>query len=495
MAITVNLYTFAKKVNSTGRPASSPVAVDCVLKDSCSVIYPVIGIDRGIAWNPAAFNYAYISAFNRYYYINDWSFAEGLWWAALGVDALATWRTNIYNATEYVLRSSASYDGNIIDTMFPAKTTYRETSYVWPTGNNPGPWITNLSGGIGGGFYVIGIVNSDISSRGAVSYYAFTPDQFATFKHFLMGDISWTDITTTNPDIGENLYKSLFNPFQYIVSAKWFPFEIPTGVSGIGEAITELTFGWWSFTGFSCYRVRNFRHLISDTLRAYRHPLSTTRGNYLNLSPYNVYRLYAPPFGEFDLDSTLFGNAPFTNGYENVFINIRVDILSGSASLAVSVGSQYHETGVILLQIETPLAIDVQIAQLYSENSLSNFASSLDKSLQGLFKQITQGSPEHGISASFGIADAANIGELHIAQQGLNGSLSQFDLPFMLVTISQNMTDDANTDKGRPLCREAQLSTLAPGYVVTAGSHIALAGTETEISMVNDSLDGGVFLE
>lgn len=488
MAIVVNLYTFAKKVNSTGRPASSPLSVDCVLKDSCSIIYPVIGIDRGLTWNPAAYNYAYISAFNRYYYVNDWSFAEGLWWASLGVDALASWRSEIYGTTEYVLRSAAAFDGNIIDTLFPAKINYIYTRYGWGgAGVTGSPWVASLSDGV----YIVGIINNDANAIGAVSYYAFTSAQFANFKDYLLGNVNWTGILTTNPDIGENLFKALFNPFQYITSIKWFPFN----VSNISATLqSNIKIGWWEITNIPCYTFSRPFVDFQNQLTVYQHPLAPTRGAYLNTAPYNTYKLYAPPFGEFELDSTLIAGSTFTAGHATVSISIRVDLISGKATLHVQTLPSSSQTYINILLCETILSIDIQLAQIYSEGG-SNTSANMISQLSNIIASSIAGSGDHRIAKDVGVLDAASVGNVNLSQIGNNGSLSQFYLGFYIDTISKGVADDSLIDKGRPLCQEKLLSTLAPGYVITAGSHVAIAGTETEIAAVNDALDGGVFLE
>ena len=483
MSITVNLYTFAKKVNSTGRPSTSPVAVECVLKDGCSIIYPVIGLDKGITWNPAAYNYAQIASFNRYYYINDWSFAEGLWWASLSVDALATWKNGILNSTAYIARASKNYDGAIIDTMFPAKSTFTFNIGRW-NGSGQGPytpWTNNLENG----FYIVGIINNDNDSIGAVSYYVFTPSQFAAFKAYLMGDLGWSGVIATVTDVSENLFKALYNPFQYISSVLWYPFSFP---AGYGTSISTIKIGWWDITGISCQRLDAFHYATTNTISASAHPDSATRGVFLNGAPYSQYTLFAPPFGEFELDASCFPGATYTNGYTNVECSIVVDLISGNGRLSVYVGE------LTVLYTQTQIAIPIQIAQQYAEN---NAGETLDTIAQGALTGIKQtlfgGSSNQ--TAELGIFDAINIGTVHMMQMNSNGSLCQFMSAFFLKCKHYDMTNDAYHDKGRPVCVESTLSAYANEYVQTVGAHVAIAGTETEITLVNDTLDGGVFLE
>ena len=486
MAITVQLYTFAKKINSTARPSSAPAAFDCVLKEGCSIIYPAIGIDNGAAWNPSAYNYAHIAAFDRYYYVSDWSYSGGLWWASLTVDALATWRSTIYNTTEYVLRAASAYDGAIIDTMFPAKSTYNYSISRWDgAGSGPyTPWTNNLNNG----FYVAGIINNDNNSIGAVSYYAFTPSQFANFKNYLMGSVDWTGILATNPDIGENLFKALFDPFQYITSVYWFPFSFP---SGYGTSIASIKVGWWEIQNVSCYRLNSYYYSMSSTININQHPLAPTRGAYLNSSPYTEYYLYAPPFGEFILDGSFFPSAVYTGGATGVTCTIVIDLITGMGALSVSLDTSPSDAR--LLYNQSQIAIPIQIAQIYNETNQGDTINTIAEAAVAAAKRML-GASEGNRITDMGVMDAISLGSVHMSQAGSNGSLCQFSAAFFIGCKYYNITDNAYTDKGRPLCQERQLSTLAPGYVITAGSHVALAGTDYEIGAVNDALDGGVFL-
>ena len=62
--ITVTLYQFSKRKNSTKRP-STGTNYSCRLKDSCSLTKPVLSFDPG-QQNVKANNYCYIPDFNRY---------------------------------------------------------------------------------------------------------------------------------------------------------------------------------------------------------------------------------------------------------------------------------------------------------------------------------------------------------------------------------------------------------------------------------------------
>ena len=500
MAINVDFYSFAKKHNSTAVPSSAPLTFACELKEGCSIIYPIVGLSNGSAWNPATYNYARIAAFNRYYYVTDWSYEGGLWWATLNVDVLASWKTAIYNTTEYVERAAKTFDGAIIDAMYPAKMTYTRSYCGWNGLVLLGsPWAETLENGV----YIVGIINNDDVAVGAVSYYAFTPAQFSNFKSYLLGSLDWTGATLQPMDVSENLFKAMFDPFQYIVSINWFPFSY-TLISSL-TLQTDIKIGWWEIENIDHYIFSVPFVDFTKQLAIHTHPLASTRGKYLNISPYTTYILHAPPFGVFELNTKIIADANFnSDGWANILVNIRVDLISGKAMLSVNVTPAGPRTSIIILDIEAVLSIQIQLAQIYSQNNETTLVNTASNAVASLLGVITSGNivrqvtgKERNVKSMYGsnVVDAATIGTLVMTQTGQTGSLSQFFLPFYVEWIASDMTDDAREDRGRPLYQEVQLSTLAPGFVLTTNSHVAIPGTDVEISEINDALDGGVFLE
>lgn len=487
----VSLYTFAKKKNSTATPTSVPTVYDCTLKDGCSLVNPTIGLDIGLLTSPASFNYAQIDTFLRFYYVKDWYWDKGLWWANLTVDVLATYKTGILNSTLYIARASKEYDGTIADNLFPAKTSLSD-SWIseWNTQQAlKSPWVNSFANG----FYVAGIINNDSDSIGAVSYYAFTPSQFATLKSFLLGDTTWTGIMTTNPDIGENLYKSLFNPFQYISSINWFPFSFNTSW---GQSISSLKFGWWVINNLFCYRLTSYQTTITQAMLIGSHPQSDERGRYLNGPPYSLYRMIAPPFGEFELDGSLLYDALYVQ-YDatkctSVSVEITVDFIAGSGVLHVSANNNGEFFTLLLAQ--TNIAVPIQIAQITTDKwgEIRNTAETGAKILSSA-SSLNVGGVVANITT--GIFNAIESRIPHMQQQGNNGSLAIYNQDFRIECIYYTMADDALNDKGRPLCKEVQTSTLYPGYVLAVGAHVSVAGTEEEIASINAELDRGVYLE
>ena len=175
----VYFWNYSKKTNSTSHPSvtGSVDHYDCSLMDLSGILTPTLQLNGR---NPTAFNYAYIEEFRRYYYVSNWRYNLGLWTCELQVDVLASWEEDIKSSALYVLRSASKWDNSIRDTVYPmlSGTLYSDSSL-------PNPFNTSY----GSGYFVVGIVNTDANTIGAVSYYSFTSAQFRAFMGALMSDI------------------------------------------------------------------------------------------------------------------------------------------------------------------------------------------------------------------------------------------------------------------------------------------------------------------
>ena len=115
MSIPVIFYSFAKKRNSTKIPASGGNTYNCILKEPCSISNPTIELNGG---NKAAWNYCYIAAFDRYYFISDWVTDHDRWIAHCKCDVLASFKSTIINSTQYVLRSASKKNTFIVNNAY-----------------------------------------------------------------------------------------------------------------------------------------------------------------------------------------------------------------------------------------------------------------------------------------------------------------------------------------------------------------------------------------
>lgn len=461
MAVNVTFYTFAKKINSTALPTGG-FSIPCLLKDSTTIISPSLELS---VQNPTAYNYCYIADFERYYFVGNWSYFRGTWTCDCNVDVLASYRTQIGASSMYVLRAAADYDGNIIDSFYPMRTspTFQRT-----------PIITNETwyGGFNYGTYVLGLVNSDNAGVGGISYYTMASNQFKEFMGALL---------TANPEYlnaddtgySTSLVKTYLNPFQYVASVMWFPFNF----SGGGGAFTELPMGWWTLQGVSGGRITgNGVFLDSFSVTLPKHPESLQR-NYLN-SPYFTKRmLHCFAWDNIDIANEYTMNAATLYGY------IRVDCLTGIGRLSIAVTEGENNAFAVY---DTQIGVPINISQLEGQMA-RGIVNGIGGVARALLTFDTEGLFE-------GIASFADDWAGRPQSMGSNGSAIAYGITPYLMTSFSDPVDDALEHFGRPLCQTKVLGTL-PGYQKILSPDIVLSATDSEINAVNEYLSGGYFFE
>lgn len=319
----VVLYNFEKKKNSTRRPTGGSGFVGQLAEDF-SLLSMTVGFATIDATTAPNYNYAYIQSFRRYYFIEDWIFSGGIWYARLTVDVLATYRTEISDSYQFVTRSASARDDKIVDT-FPlckAQTHARISSSVT---NNPFNLPSSQNGVV-----VMGVVNS-LGRDGAVTYYMLQLEYFRQFMGSMLNSISWAGISGT--EISAELQKALINPTQYIVSCMYFmvPWSQWSG-SQVVETVTTIKLGWWDFSVPAALIIPGaLGEFGSGTLLIPKHPQVSTLGEYVNSAPYSKYTLTFLPFGVFEIDST------DLCGHNTLYWSVNASLATGDAILNVSV--------------------------------------------------------------------------------------------------------------------------------------------------------------
>ena len=104
------------------------------LRDESSIIDPVILIEKD---NPIEANYAYIAAFNRYYYIKDITAVRtGLWRISMHTDVLKTFSEGILNSPCIVAKSSSKYNMYLNDSDYKCLQDDIVMTKTFPSGFN-----------------------------------------------------------------------------------------------------------------------------------------------------------------------------------------------------------------------------------------------------------------------------------------------------------------------------------------------------------------------
>lgn len=471
MSFEVKLYTLSKRDNSTKRPAANAgTSFNCILKSGSGIMHPTLSFDIGLLQDPSNYNYAYIDAFDRYYFIEEWYFEHALWTATLKVDVLATYKTEIGNSTLYVTRAADedAYDGNIIDTLYPAKSGCNFVSES-ANGLTDNPWHNSPT-------YIVGIVSKS-ATMGSLNYYALTSAQLSQLCSYLMTDIVTEDNRFSTADASLALQLSLVDPMQYIKSCVAIPL-MNLGPDIGTQAIVDL-FTWT--TDVTGYKLGPNPHVErAFTFDIAKHPDTNSRGNYVNSAPYTNLTLTIPPFGVFDIDTSVSCNA------STITALVTIDPITGKATLTVSCN------GIILNRIESQLGVPISLSSVTRD--YIGAVSGIGGAITGGIAGMAGGPAGFLLGAASGIGDAVKSLAPRANTIGTTGAFATLRGDLKLDhQFFRPITDDP-VHNGRPACAIHRISTLS-GYMIIQDGDVPINGTSEEDSAVRQYLESGFYYE
>ena len=472
----VYLFGFQKKKNSTLQPAlTDGTLFPCQLKDDTTVLNPVLVLNASsqgmpVPFTPSFYTYAFIDKFSRYYIVTDWKYVSGLWECYLSVDALATYKNLIGNLSEYILRSSYTFATEISDGIYPTTTNYAVTKSMIDLGLSTT------------GFYVVGIIsNSSSVSEGAISYYIMTASQMANFKSYLMSETFLSNNGLASlAEIDKNLVKCIYNPYQYIVSCKFFPFTVP---SGMGTSVTSVNFGWWTIPqSAKLISGLNTVSKQSPDFTAPEHP-QASRGRYLNHAPFTEIYVMQPFIGTVVLDSN---KIEATN---KVRFTVTCDLISGDAIIDITNMTR----GLRLYESVITFAQDIPLAQM-SQDVLGMARSAVD-TVGGAVSGFLSGGIGGAIAnAASGIINTLESSIPIMQSSGVNGNKANYYVPADFYVVHRQVVNEDRAHKGRPLCDTKVINTI-PGYIVCSDAHAEISCYDTERSTIIDYMNNGFYYE
>lgn len=440
---------FVKKINSTKRPAADAgTDIDVVLKAGTSRENPIFLID-GIDMEVN-----YIGWYDHYYFVTDIVLGNNnIYEIHCAQDVLATFKDDIGATSTYVLRSSYTHDGKIIDTQYPTKEGCI-------TVNAFGNWSAGSDK-----CYIVGVINNRNSGlcRGGVHYYKMTESQMLSLNAFMLGG----DYITEESDLLPiEVIKYLINPAKYLVSCKVFPVDI----TSLGN--DPVVFGGWG-AEFSASEPAKTT-IINNTITIPKHPQSATYGAYVKQSPFSRYMLYVPCFGSFSIDSAVLAEAATLT----VFISL--DTVTGMGKLTVSDNNNHT-----YIDITTEVASNIGMAQM--QDSVAGAA-------QLAISAVTNGMAGNVAGLAGNIASSTDSIQPQINMISGNGSVSNFTgFPELQAEFYEVVSRD-DEHKGRPLCQVKTLSTI-PGYILCSDASVNIAGTQGDKDAVNNLLNSGFYYE
>ena len=481
-------YNFAKRENSTAQPpvGNPGYTYDCKLKDEVSVITPHIILskpsDRTYA-ELIGFNYVFIGDFFRYYFVRDAIFINATQIEyVLECDVLGSFKTQIGNSSEYILRSASSYDTNVLDELYPMNA---EVSFA--NGNTTAPGVTpetyQWNPFAGSGMIIIGIINNSTTSKnGAVTYYKITYTALGNMINYLLSSAGYFNLNPT--EISDNLAKALINPIQYITEAYYVPYDFGTPYTS-----EHLKLGWWDLpTDGTCDGtpmagdpgISNISTpLFTQKFYIPFHPQAGTRGRYMRCAPWSRYMLHAGPFGNIPIDPATITNSDYITC--NIFGNMFGDVL-------LQITNQY---GYVISQHRA------NVKHTYTVGQINNDPSQFLSGLIGIGSSFA-GAASNPIGSIAGAASGIISNQHNLYPQcqtaGANASGADNGIYWNLVAEFHNAVNDDNTHRGRPLCQVKKINTLS-GYILVADPDLALTCTAEENIKIKNYLSSGFFYE
>jgi hypothetical protein len=531
MAFEIRLYKFNKKPNSTARPdATSYLSYQCTPRHDISILAPVVTVR---AESLIGYNYAYIPRYERYYFITDIvNDVRGLWDLSLSCDTLASFKNEILASSEYVARSATSYNGNIQDEMYPAKSG----SYISMTSAGT-PFVDDLYSGT----FIVGVVNGIAgASSTAITYYAMSASDYATLLGSLCNQTTMASIlgivvndegivqglTGCLQDISYDVYMAQVNPIQYVVSSVYIP--IAKSAFPVGGS-TQLKLGKFNM-GQTVDFLSNVRVEISaGSISLPKHPNYNVRGQYLNAPPYSNYTTHFPGFGTIELDGAR------VSRWSTIKAKIILDACNGSAYLYLNTNDGDEKPGAVGI-MSGNIGISIPVTQMLATDLKGNLIADVAKVVSnvandsgGLGNSII--SRAHS-AISKALINAADVYTMGLASETISnlqaagaitrspttpqGSVTGItsglqSIPTLSMSGSPGgsaalwgewwikneyfilVNEDLET-LGRPLMEIKKLDDLR-GFCQCLNTHTVTSGTAQENDIVNSYLCNGFFIE
>lgn len=483
--------SFTKRENSTKRPSGTvDKSLTGVLKEPCSIMKPVIKIERlPQDANPCIYTYAIIPSFQRFYFVEDWTWADGLWEVRMTVDVLATWKTEIGNTEAYVERSASLFNGNIQDRLYPSLAVHNIEEIALDS--------TYYRVAPSGGCFVLGIINnwnfSVSQAGGAVTYYAMSIDEMRNLMGYLMSDTFIDDAgfpatPTAAQQLLQSTAKAFINPIQYITSCMWFPLQ----VTDIAEAQpSDIVLGYWELemahNHLDGHKLDSFAYteVVEETIP--NHP-QFTRGRYLNTYPYTRVSLHIPPFGTIPIDTSYLALGNYMKA------NIYVDTITGKAQMRVTIqpSALIEDNQCVVAESTAMFGIPIQISQM-----LPDYLGFLATGL-GVAGSVLGATSSPGFSTTLmamsSIGNALDSIMPQVATEGVSGSFVQNIIPPSMTVDHILIADENNAEVGRPLCTLKTINTLS-GFIKCGEVSINYSCFDNEKKLIHEYLMNGFFWE
>nr|DAQ79132.1 MAG TPA: hypothetical protein [Caudoviricetes sp.] len=445
MSFEVKFGKSDKRINSTKIPTLTD-GVSCVLKRGTSVENPTF-ILQGVS--PFDWNAAYCETFGRYYFINDISYVESTYEISCTCDYLASYKDEILSNSMYVTRSSnvANFNRYLIDTMFPttSQPTILQTTATLPTSTT-------------------GSILCCIIGNGENSFLSLHPATFKAVTQYLYSP-DYLNGLNTILETPSDVKKEIVRPQDYLQSATWIPFIVENGTP------TQIVLGYvaTSYSGRDVGTGEVFTHIVS---LAIPHHSESEINKYMLFEPFTQYVLTLPFIGTMRLSSKELYNI------DALSIKYSVDI-NGAIFVTVKAG------GVLLFTAAGNCGAPVS----YSSRS-TNVIGTVSSTINAAFS-FAKHNILGGVSAiESGISSIAPT----VETSGGSGGTMVGSNVISLRAIFANQPNRDYEHFGYPVCKKISLSGLS-GFLQCESADVMCSATENGKEVINNFLNGGIFIE
>ena len=472
MALTLTIYQFAKKNNSTAQPPANAQSrqYSGLLIDDTNVVNPMIRLLYVTnASYPVNYNYAYIPDLGRYYFIDSWKWTAEGWIASMTVDVLATYKTQIGAMSLYIERADNAYDGRIIDTFYPARTE---------VASNIGTvaWQAPFQNSVYNGSFVIGVQSKD-GEYGSIAYYALSYSAMRNLCDALLDDSILQGFSANDASLA--LQKAIVDPLSFIKSCVFVP--LAPSVAGTNSISAVKIWNWEpNVLGYRLDQA-NPQKSFSAIINLNDHP-QVSRGVYMNAAPFTKNEIFIPTAGKIELDSTITLNHPFLN------LVAFFDPRTGEGRVRVYAGTSLQDAHYILGDLSANFGVQIQLSQV-TRDYIDTASNTL-----GVIGDIFSG---HWGDAFRNAGNALKSSAPHPSSTGGQGSLANLFRNIEFQQIFYYALAEDRSHNGRPYC---QITTPAAipngGYMIAQHAEIEIStALSDEIRMLADYLTGGFFYE
>lgn len=456
----VKFTTFSKRENSTKRPDTWAATLNCKMLEPSTVTTPRLEIVN--VANVHTYTYAYIAAFSRYYFVKEWTNDGVKWIADLVVDVLASYKTEIGNSTQYVLRAASTISPKVIDTYYKAtlnaeyKSSRGTVSFV-KVDTTTGCYLVHN----------MGLFNSSVGTP--ENYLIFSKSEYEKLIKLLVLDQSLPLLSA--------------DYLARLIEVKWFPFNYDQLPAVMFPASTVSLNNILPQDVLTCKRITGNGLIYGlGSIDIPRPSWDSPNRLWARGAPFAEYAFSWFPFGIIELDS---GKIAADSG-SSIGMFLTIDARTGSAKLELQVGSGYMAADVALMA-----ANEAVHASATNGNAILSAGAGLASAALGAYTgqyALAAG----GIASAIGSIEGMRKG-IHTVKGNTSSRATITAEPQIFATFYEP-TADNHEEKGYPVCQTLTVNTLN-GFIMCAEPDIELSCTEAERLKVGAYLTGGFYYE